>query len=382
MTVLWRGAHGPGPAAIAVTSLDHAGGTDGPAGDAARMRPRTERTAAGAAAAGAEGAGRAAGRGRRRAGLLAGAGRGGRPRRGRRPLQAAACPAAAGQPALRRGARPALPGRPRPGRAAGAAGPAAGRDDHRSHRAAPRHRHLGARRRLARPRPAAVLADLAGRRPRPGLGGGDPGHAGRGGRPAAARGRAGPHGRPGPERRPDGTVGPIGDLAPEPGTAMCVAGGRAYAPRTKPAAHWVSDWDAAPTLNAVAVWRRGDKDPWLLLTDLPARPRRCADYRRRTWEEELFRDLEGLGWGWDKSRVRAPERVTRLVAVLALATLWVAAVGQRVLRDGRRPLLEDRGRRCCSRIQLGLRWAKRLAATGDHLPCVLRLRVESPLKLS
>ena len=36
-------------------------------------------------------------------------------------------------------------------------------------------------------------------------------------------------------RRPDGTVSPIGDLAPEPGTAMCVAGGRAYAPRTKPA---------------------------------------------------------------------------------------------------------------------------------------------------
>ena len=183
-------------------------------------------------------------------------------------------------------------------------------------------------------------------------------------------------------RRPDGTVGPIGDLAPAPGTAMCVAGGRAYAPRTKPAAHWVSDWDAAPTLNAVAVWRRGDKDPWLLLTDLPARPRRCADYRRRTWEEELFRDLKGLGWGWDKSRVRAPERVTRLVAVLALATLWVAALGQRVLRDGRRPLLEDRGRRCYSRIQLGLRWAKRLAATGDHLPCILRLRVQPPLKLS
>lgn len=183
-------------------------------------------------------------------------------------------------------------------------------------------------------------------------------------------------------RRPDGTVSPIGDLAPEPGTAMCVAGGRAYAPRTKPAAHWVSDWDAAPTLNAVAVWRRGDKDPWLLLTDLPARPRRCADYRRRTWEEELFRDLKGLGWGWDKSRVRAPERVTRLVAVLALATLWAAALGQRVLRDGRRPLLEDRGRRCYSRFQLGLRWAKRLAATGGHLPCILRLRVEPPLKLS
>ena len=58
--------------------------------------------------------------------------------------------------------------------------------------------------------------------------------------------------------------------------------------------HCVSDCDAAPTLNAVAVWRRGNKDPWLLLTDLPARPRRCADYRHRAWEEELFRDLKGL----------------------------------------------------------------------------------------
>ena len=183
-------------------------------------------------------------------------------------------------------------------------------------------------------------------------------------------------------RLPDGTVRPIGDLAPAPGTAACVDRARAYAPRSKPAGHWVSDWDAAPLLNAVAVWRLGDKEPWLLLTDLAARPRRCADYRRRTWQEELFRDLKGMGWGWDKSRVRRPERVERLLLVLALATLWALALGQRVVRRGQRRWLEDRGRRCYSHFQLGLRRVRRALANDDHVPCLLSLWQDSCLKLS
>jgi hypothetical protein len=183
-------------------------------------------------------------------------------------------------------------------------------------------------------------------------------------------------------RLPDGTVRPIGDLAPSPGTTAYVDGARVYAPRAKPAGHWVSDWDAAPTLNAVAVWRRGDKEPWLLVTDRPACRRRCADYRRRTWEEELFRDLKGMGWGWDKSRVRRPERVARLVLVLAVATLWAVALGQRVVRDGQRRWLEDRRRRCYSHFQLGLRRVRRALANDDHLPCLLSLRQDSRLKLS
>lgn len=183
-------------------------------------------------------------------------------------------------------------------------------------------------------------------------------------------------------RLPDGTVCPIGDLAPAPGTAACLDGVRVYAPRAKPAAHWVSDWDAAPTLNAVAVWRRGDKEPWLLVTDRPARRRRRADYRRRTWEEELFRDLKGMGWGWDKSRVRRPERVARLVLVLAVATLWALALGQRVVRRGQRRGLEDRSRRCYSHFQLGLRRVRRALANDDDVPCLLSLWQDSCLKLS
>jgi hypothetical protein len=43
------------------------------------------------------------------------------------------------------------------------------------------------------------------------------------------------------------------------------------------------------------LWRPIDKEPWLVIIDLPTTLARCADYRRRTWEEELFRDLRSFG---------------------------------------------------------------------------------------
>lgn len=48
---------------------------------------------------------------------------------------------------------------------------------------------------------------------------------------------------------------------------------------------------------------------------------RCAEYHRRTCEEERFRDLKRVGWQWQQSRVQAPERVQRLLLLLALARL-------------------------------------------------------------
>lgn len=181
----------------------------------------------------------------------------------------------------------------------------------------------------------------------------------------------------------DGTLSPIAALAPTPGTQCCLSAVRVWAPRRK-GAHWVSDWDTATIANVVALWRPVDTEAWLLVTDLPASVARCADYRRRTWEEELFRDLKSLGWQWQRSRVRRPARVERLLLVLALATLWIAALAQRVLKRGWRPLLEDRCRRCYSYFQLGLRWLTRQLANDVPVHCTFRLWAESaaPLKLS
>jgi DDE family transposase len=183
--------------------------------------------------------------------------------------------------------------------------------------------------------------------------------------------------------QPAGQISPIATLAPAPGTQCCLTAVRVWAPRRK-GARWVSDWDAATRANVVALWRPTDKEPWLLVTDLPASLARCADYRRRTWEEELFRDLKSFGWQWQRSRVRRPERVERLWLVLALATLWVACLAQRILRRGWRPALEERSRRCYSRFQLGLRWITRSLANDLPVHCTFRLWAEAPapLKLS
>jgi hypothetical protein len=195
-------------------------------------------------------------------------------------------------------------------------------------------------------------------------------------------------------RLPDGTCCTLGELVPAPGSpSRCLTGVQVFAPRTKlppQCRHvdgqgtWSQDWEHALTTNVVAVWRPGDRDPWLLLTDLPARLARCTEYRRRTWEEEGFRDWKSSGWNWQKSRVRQPARVDRLLLVLALATLWMAALAQRLLRRGLRHLLEAPSRRCYSYFQLSLRYLDRLLATDHPLPVCFRLwpQPRAPVKLS
>jgi hypothetical protein len=97
-------------------------------------------------------------------------------------------------------------------------------------------------------------------------------------------------------RLPDGTVREIGSLveAPTPGESDrarrarerrgCIDGAAVGAARRKRGPTWESDWDAALTANVVAIAGTPPDDPWLLLTDLPASPARCREYRHRTQE--------------------------------------------------------------------------------------------------
>jgi hypothetical protein len=182
-------------------------------------------------------------------------------------------------------------------------------------------------------------------------------------------------------RLANGTVREIGSLVQPatPGESVqarrarerqgCIDGVAVGAARRKRGSSWESDWDAALVTNVVAIAGPTPDDPWLLLTDLPAAPARCREYRHRTQEEELFRDLKSFGWQWQTSRLRRPDRVDRLLLVLVLATLWIDALAQHVLQRGLRPLLEDRSRLCYSRFQLGLRWLRRCLVNGLHVPC-------------
>jgi hypothetical protein len=177
-------------------------------------------------------------------------------------------------------------------------------------------------------------------------------------------------------RLPNGAVREIGSLVPAPGPAHtrrgCITGAAVGAPRRKRGPTWVSDWDAALPTNVVALPGSAD-DPWLLITDLPAAPTRCHEYRHRTQEEELFRDLKSFGWQWQDSHLRLPDRVDRLLLALVLATLWIDTLAHEVLRHDWRHLIEDRSRRCYSRFQLGLRWLRRCLANDLLVPCSFAL---------
>jgi len=144
----------------------------------------------------------------------------------------------------------------------------------------------------------------------------------------------------------DGAISPIRDRAPRPGTRW-QGRGRAFLK-----AGW-------RTINVVAVWRRGDDEPWLLVTDLAPAWVRCSQYRHRMDEELSFRDDKSSGFDWDASRVRDPAHMDRLLLVLQLAACFVLAQGVFVLQHGYRRVLERPDRRTLSLFSLGLRWLDR-----------------------
>jgi hypothetical protein len=114
-------------------------------------------------------------------------------------------------------------------------------------------------------------------------------------------------------------------------------------------------WRAASVL---AYWPWGREEPWLLVSDERACPRRFQTYGQRTWTEELFRDEKSCGLNWQKSRVNDPARAERLLLLLALALLLSILLGVQVLKRGWRRQLETGRRRGLSVVQLGLRWLR------------------------
>jgi hypothetical protein len=77
----------------------------------------------------------------------------------------------------------------------------------------------------------------------------------------------------------------------------------------------------------LACWEDGHDEPWLLLTDLPPEAGQAVWYALRSWIEQGFKVLKGGGWDWQQTRMDDPGRVERLWLVLAVATLWVVALG-------------------------------------------------------
>jgi hypothetical protein len=74
-------------------------------------------------------------------------------------------------------------------------------------------------------------------------------------------------------------------------------------------------------------WEEGQKEPWLVLTDLAPAECDCVWYGLRMWIEHGFKDLKRGGFHWEQTKMAQAERIERHWLVMAVATLWVVSVG-------------------------------------------------------
>jgi len=125
--------------------------------------------------------------------------------------------------------------------------------------------------------------------------------------------------------RPDATFAPLGaprrparDRVPGPGHAW-VGAGTAFKHR-----------DVRRRGTLVVVWDTGQREPWLVLTDLDPQAVGVVWYGLRVWVELGFRVLKSMGWQWERMRRVHAARVERHWLVLAVATLVTLAYGTRV----------------------------------------------------
>jgi hypothetical protein len=87
-------------------------------------------------------------------------------------------------------------------------------------------------------------------------------------------------------------------------------------------------------------------------------------YEKRFGIEETFRDLS-YGFHYAETGVQDPDRLDRLVLIIALACWWVMAVGIGVHRMDLRREVDRSKPPQLSLFQLGLRYINRLLHLGE-----------------
>jgi hypothetical protein len=101
-------------------------------------------------------------------------------------------------------------------------------------------------------------------------------------------------------------------------------------------------------ISVAMVHEPGHPEPWIIALSEPPTVHRAFDYGLRWGIEAMFSDLKSRGFGLEDSQLRHPERLARLLLVMALALHWAVSTG--MWESAHRPLpaekkFRGRGRR-------------------------------------
>jgi hypothetical protein len=120
---------------------------------------------------------------------------------------------------------------------------------------------------------------------------------------------------------------------------------------------------------------------WLILVSPEYSPEPAKEFKKRWGIETLFGALKSRGFNLEDTRLQDPERVSRLLALLAIAFTWAFVVGewQAVVKDLK---LKKHGYPPKSIFRLGLNMLCRLVTNLEHLDLVGWQRVIKLLSCS
>ena len=114
--------------------------------------------------------------------------------------------------------------------------------------------------------------------------------------------------------------------------------------------------------NLLLYWKRGEKEPWLLATNLPTSRLTLLAYKRRMWIEEMFADFKRHGFDLESTRLRHFARLSRLTLAVAMLYAWLVENGVQVIKRGQRRMVDRSDRRDYSVFRIGCNMLERRLA--------------------
>jgi hypothetical protein len=124
--------------------------------------------------------------------------------------------------------------------------------------------------------------------------------------------------------------------------------------------------DGSHSANLVLAYPTGlaVEEPWYLISNAKPSLDLVWSYGRRFCCEQLFRDQKSGVFQLEDSGLRDPERIDRLLLVLAIAVLICSLQGYALSLAGLRRQVDPHWKRGMSFLRLGLRTLQMLASDG------------------
>lgn len=155
---------------------------------------------------------------------------------------------------------------------------------------------------------------------------------------------------------------PIGDLVPEPGAPAQQLDNVEFTTKHR-----------YGPVSCFACWEEPHPDPLLLIYHIPPDWSPRVTYGPRFWTEPLFGDCKEGGFRLNTSRLKHPERLSRLFLAVAAAYIWMVCLGVRAICQGLANLVDRSNRRTLSIFKTGWRWFKRQIKLGHIVLIYLKL---------